>query len=74
MVRPRVPKEDINTLHDQLKKIEPEYPPEVSKKEHLKDVPGLAAYLDTYAVITPYSFYIKKCINPSCCGEILTQV
>ena len=73
-IRPRVPKEDIYSLHKQLKNIDPACVPAVTLKEHLINVPQLVAYWDKYAAVTPYSFDIQKCDNPACYGVIYSPV
>ena len=73
-VRPRVPVQNVDKLHDQLKRIDPAYTPAVCKKEHLKDVPKLVAFAESHAVVNPYSFDIKKCDNVDCCGGIRTPI
>ena len=61
--------EDEEVLHAHLTKIKPAYTRDVTKKEHLRKVAKIEAWMKKHAVITPYSFDIMRCYDVSCCGE-----
>ena len=73
IVRPRVPEEARKALHCRLKEIDPNYSSSVTKKEHLPCVPKLVAFMNSHAVITPYSFDLQKC-NKQCCQPFRTPI
>ena len=74
IVTPPVPGEALVNLHDRLKQIYPEYTPSTFLKGHLKTVSHLAVYMESYAVSSPYSFFLQKCEDISYCDKICTPV
>ena len=68
VVTPRVPKAEVDRLHYQLKKKDPNYTPAIKRKEDLKKVPKVEAFIKSHCTITPYSFDIQKCNDSNCCA------
>eukprot|EP00984_Skeletonema_dohrnii_P019673 scaffold9466_cov85-Skeletonema_dohrnii-CCMP3373.AAC.1 len=72
VVRDRVPREDVELLYEELKKIDSHYNSNCTNKEHLSTVPLLTDFFKVHAVTTPYSLDLIKCSNNSCCGDLKT--
>ena len=58
VVTPCVPEGDIESLHDQLRQVDPEYSPATISKEHIEKVPAINTYIEIHALSTPYSFFV----------------
>ncbi len=71
-VTPLVPKAEVDCLHYQLKKKDPNYTPAIKRNKDLKKVPKVEAFIKNHYTITPYSFDIQKCNNPNCCVAFRT--
>ena len=68
VVTPRVPREDVVALYNEIMKIDNIYTPRVYRQEHLSKVPDLCVFITSHISLTPYSFEFHKGSDVSCCG------
>jgi hypothetical protein len=72
VVRPPVGREAVLELYGELKKLDPKFNPKAMLSSDLANLPGLVNYMATHAIISPYSFDLRKCNDNACCGAICT--
>lgn len=74
-MRPRVPRESVEALNNQLnKRYSQDTPEKIHRKEDLVKAPKLVEYMAVHAIDTPYWFDLCKVRGCSCCGEMRAPV
>ena len=68
VIRPRVPKESVPDLYEELEKIDDNFTPLICLTKDLPQVTNLCVYMNDHVVLTPSSFDYQKCNNVACCG------
>ena len=59
-------------LYDDFKKLDSKFDPKAMLSSNLATIPSLVNYMAKHAIVTPYSFNLKKCNYEACHGAIHT--